>query len=203
MWAIIRGLDPDTHTPPVWRDNSYFWESAYREPDDSDCDKLKALRKELIRRLIVHDLSKYTWREARWFVRENRHLRKLTYGSPEYMEVLKRIQPGIQAHYAANRHHPEWHPHGILSMNLADEIEMICDWAAATRKHDDGNILISITKNQDRFGYRGDSALIDFYQEVARACFTTSEWSKILDGSIMYNLNLLGSDAEKKKASAS
>lgn len=35
---------------------------------------------------------------------------------------------------------------------------MICDWKASTMRHNDGNILTSIDKNQDRFGYSSDMA---------------------------------------------
>jgi len=193
MYAVILGLDPSTHNPLEWRVTDYFWSCLHRDGGRGDIDELKRMRKELWYRLFVHDLSKYTWKEARWFVKENWRLRKLTYGSPEYKEVLERIKPGIQAHYKANRHHPEWHEKGLKGMTLIDEIEMICDWAAATRKHNDGNILVSIAKNAERFGYKGDEDRIDFYEKLARSCFTTPEWSKIRDGQIMYNLSLIGS----------
>ncbi len=38
-------------------------------------------------------------------------------------------------------------------MNLLQLTEMLCDWIAATRRHSDGDIHGSITKNRDRFGY--------------------------------------------------
>lgn len=192
MYAAIKGLDPRTPNPPEWRVTGYFWDCALRDGDGHETEELERMKKELWKRLWIHDLSKYTWKEARWFVKENWRLRKLTYGSPEYKAAIDRIRPGIQAHYEANRHHPEWHENGLLGMSLIDEIEMICDWAAATRKHDDGNILISIEKNAERFGYEGDKARIDFYEKLARTCFTTHEWSKILDGSILHHLSLVG-----------
>ena len=42
--------------------------------------------------------------------------------------------------------------------DLIDLIEMVCDWEASTLRHNDGNILTSIDKNQDRFGYSSDMA---------------------------------------------
>lgn len=42
---------------------------------------------------------------------------------------------------------------GILGMSLLDLIEMLCDWKAATLRHDDGDIRKSIEINQKRFGY--------------------------------------------------
>lgn len=41
---------------------------------------------------------------------------------------------------------------GIEGMDLLDLVEMFCDWKAASERHNDGNILTSITKNADRFG---------------------------------------------------
>ena len=38
-------------------------------------------------------------------------------------------------------------------MSIIDEIEMICDWIAASKKHNDGDPLKSIEINADRFGY--------------------------------------------------
>lgn len=42
---------------------------------------------------------------------------------------------------------------GISGMNLIDLIEMLCDWKAATIRHNDGDIRKSIAINQKRFGY--------------------------------------------------
>ena len=45
-------------------------------------------------------------------------------------------------------------PHNMLAtMSLLDLLEMICDWKAATARHNDGDILKSIEINQKRFGY--------------------------------------------------
>lgn len=46
--------------------------------------------------------------------------------------------------------------YGIHGMNLIDMIEMLMDWAAATKRHDDGDILKSIEINQKRFGYTNE-----------------------------------------------
>lgn len=42
---------------------------------------------------------------------------------------------------------------GLHGMSLLDLIEMLCDWKAATLRHDDGDIRRSIEINQKRFGY--------------------------------------------------
>ncbi len=49
----------------------------------------------------------------------------------------------------------------IQSMNLVDLIEMICDWFAATKRHDTGDLMKSIRLNQDRFCY-GDELKVIF-----------------------------------------
>lgn len=41
----------------------------------------------------------------------------------------------------------------IRGMNLISLLEMLCDWKAATLRHNDGDILKSIEINQRRFGY--------------------------------------------------
>ena len=40
-------------------------------------------------------------------------------------------------------------------MNLIDLIEMLCDWKAATLRHEDGDIIKSIEINSKRFDYGG------------------------------------------------
>lgn len=42
---------------------------------------------------------------------------------------------------------------GLHGMSLLDLIEMLCDWKAATLRHDNGDIRKSININQKRFGY--------------------------------------------------
>ena len=107
---------------------------------------------ELMRRAVNHDASKWSAEEWESFARETPTLKGLTYGSPEYKAALERLGPALQAHYKANRHHPEFHGEaGVDGMNILDLMEMICDWKAATERHADGNIESSITKNTDRF----------------------------------------------------
>lgn len=55
---------------------------------------------------------------------------------------------------AAALHEREtFEPGGIHAMNLIQLLEMLCDWIAATRRHDDGDIHASIEKNAARFHY--------------------------------------------------
>jgi len=108
----------------------------------------------------VHDQSKLRPPEKEAFDIATPKLKGLTYGSPEYMAALKDLGLALDHHYKNNRHHPEhyvvdgiW---GIWGMDLVDLTEMICDWLAASERHEDGDIIASIEANQKRFGYSDD-----------------------------------------------
>ncbi len=107
----------------------------------------------LSKRAINHDDSKLEDFEVDTFTEYTPKLANSTYGSEEYKQFLKEMKPALDHHYAHNRHHPEYFTNGIKSMDLVDLIEMLCDWKAATLKHDNGDILKSIEMNQDRFQY--------------------------------------------------
>ena len=49
---------------------------------------------------------------------------------------------------------------GIRGMSLLDLTEMLCDWKAATMRHNDGDLARSININQQRFGYSDEMRLI-------------------------------------------
>lgn len=107
----------------------------------------------LLNRQEVHDRSKLQSPEAEVFEEFTPKLAASTYGSPEYEEFRRAMKPALDHHYARNPHHPEHHLAGVKGMSLLDLLEMICDWKAATLRHNDGNILFSIENNQKRFGY--------------------------------------------------
>lgn len=48
----------------------------------------------------------------------------------------------------------------ISQMTLLDLTEMLCDWLAASERHDDGDIFKSIELNQKRFGYSDEMKAI-------------------------------------------
>lgn len=62
----------------------------------------------LVERGLNHDKSKLEEPEASIFERETPKLRGLTYGSPEYIEGVKKLGVALEHHYANNRHHPEF-----------------------------------------------------------------------------------------------
>ena len=114
---------------------------------------LNSVIKQLIDRTTIHDNSKLESPEVEIFTKYTPKLARTTYGSDEYNEYLKEMGVALEHHYNNNRHHPEYHIDGVRDMNLVDIVEMICDWKAATLRHDDGDILESIELNQKRFGY--------------------------------------------------
>jgi len=128
---------------------------------DSKGDTLDHIRKvqrhigEMIRHLLVraqvHDESKLMPPEKPYFDEWTPKLSGVTYGSDEYRDMLKQMKPAIDHHYSVNRHHSEYHTHGISDMTLIDFMEMLCDWKAATERHSDGNIMRSLEINSGRF----------------------------------------------------
>lgn len=107
----------------------------------------------LFKRAIIHDLSKYSKYEAPYFIKVLPRLRGMTYGSEEYKKCLSEIKPAIEHHQKNNNHHPESNENLINGMSLLDVVEMFYDWKAATKRHNDGNILNSIEINAKRFNY--------------------------------------------------
>lgn len=107
--------------------------------------------KEFVDRASNHDQTKLESPEVEAFEIYTPKLRGLTYGSEEYKQCLRNMKPAIEHHNANNSHHPEHYPNGIDGMNLFDLLEMMCDWKAATLRHNDGNIYRSLELNKDRF----------------------------------------------------
>jgi len=128
---------------------------------DSTAETLKHIRKvqqnlgkiarSLLNRGEIHDESKLGPEEKPYFDEYTPKLSGLTYGSQEYRDTLKKIKPAIKHHQENNSHHPEHYKDGIDGMNLMDVIEMLCDWKAATERHNDGDIQQSFEVNRDRF----------------------------------------------------
>lgn len=111
-------------------------------------------------RSVEHDMSKLVEPEVSIFNEYTPKLKNCTYGSDEYKSFLKEMQIALDHHYYVNRHHPEHFENIVDSgqskdliscMNLVDIVEMLCDWKAATLRHEDGDILKSIEINKKRF----------------------------------------------------
>ena len=114
---------------------------------------IRFITDKLTTRGVEHDRLKLESPEVEIFTEYTPMLATATYGSDEYNQSLKEMNVALQHHYAHYRHHPEHFERGINDMNLIDIVEMICDWKAASMRHNDGNLLKSIEINARRFGY--------------------------------------------------
>lgn len=121
---------------------------------------LDMVSERLHERGLKHDLSKLESPEMEVFAEFTPRLAGTTYGSQMYQDYLKAMGPALEHHYAHNRHHPEhfkpeadatFRASPVNCMNLIDVMEMVCDWAAAVMRHDDGNLERSIDINSERF----------------------------------------------------
>lgn len=114
---------------------------------------IRLVTDKLTTRGVEHDRLKLESPEVEIFAEYTPKLAKSTYGSEEYNNFLKEMNVALEHRYANYRHHPEHFSKGVNDMNLIDIVEMLCDWKAATLRHNDGNLLKSIEVNAKRFGY--------------------------------------------------
>lgn len=114
---------------------------------------------------INHDKSKLESPEAEIFASVNENLKNLTYGSDEYNENLKALEPALEHHRAKNRHHFEHHPNGVMDMNLIDLMEVMADWKASTYRQHNGNLLQTIDFNAEKYGL--DAQLMQILKNTA------------------------------------
>jgi hypothetical protein len=126
--------------------NSYTWEHI-----DLVTRLLVRMQCEIGKRIVTHDRSKLQPPEVSVFTEYTPKLATSTYGSEEYKQMLKEMKPALDFHYSHNRHHPEHFEDGVEGMNLIDLLELICDWKAASCRHNDGSIWRSIEINTQRF----------------------------------------------------
>ena len=125
--------------------------------------------KDLVDRSINHDASKLETPELEIFGEYTPELSKTEYGSPEYTELLNKVKPAIEHHYANNRHHPEHWPDGVNDMTLLDLVEMLADWKSATERNKNGNIRKSIEINAKR--YKISPQLQQIFENTVRELF--------------------------------
>jgi hypothetical protein len=106
----------------------------------------------LLKRGIIHDLSKFGNSEFSILADNITLFRKLPYATIEYEEYLKKIKVATDHHYKYNSHHFQYYDN-IEQMGYMDLIELLCDWKAATKKYKGDNILQSIKYNKTKFNY--------------------------------------------------
>lgn len=132
---------------------------------------LHKVARELMDRSEQHDQSKLEDPEVAAFTEFTPKLATCTYGSEEYNTFLKDMKPALEHHYGQNRHHPEHFKNGVEDMNLVDFIEMLCDWKAASERHNDGNIRKSIELNANRFNI--SPQMVKILENTADLLFTS------------------------------
>lgn len=106
---------------------------------------------ELDKRAQEHDASKFQEPERSIYAANLPKLGKTVYGSPEYKALMEESRVAIDHHYSKNRHHAEHWPNGVDDMDLIDIVEMLSDWAAASKRNKNGNIHRSIAVNTERY----------------------------------------------------
>lgn len=107
-------------------------------------------------RAFQHDRSKLEAPEKAFFDEYTPKLKEIEYGSPEYNDCLNGMSEALVHHYEVNDHHPEHFDGGIHDMDLIQLIEMLCDWKAATLRHENGDLGRSIAQNAKRFDMSED-----------------------------------------------
>lgn len=140
------------------------------EPIDSTVDTLKHSRRvdQLLLQMIaaiqgrvtLHDASKLEDPEKAIFDEYGPKLKTSTYGSDEYKGFLSEMKVALDHHYASNRHHPEHFENGVDGMTLVDLVEMLADWKAASERHADGDLAVSLGIQKTRFGLSDQLASI-------------------------------------------
>ena len=107
----------------------------------------------LMKRALVHDLSKYSKEEAPYFAAAA-NTKDVVYGSEQYkLDVEINLKPALNHHYKLNSHHPQHHDKGVKEMQPMDLIEMLVDWKASTLRNKNGDIKKSLEHNRKRYGY--------------------------------------------------
>jgi hypothetical protein len=103
----------------------------------------------LHKRAQAHDASKLQEPELSGYASLHTQMKATAapYGSPEYRAIVEAHRPTVAHHYAANSHHPEHYPGGILGMSLLDVVEMLADWKAAGEREPGGSLGRSIEMN--------------------------------------------------------
>lgn len=109
---------------------------------------------------IDHDRSKLYGIEKELFDKHTPFPKHITYGSDEYKQQLLALKPALDNHYKENSHHPEHYTNGIAGMDLFDVLEMLIDWCAYSKRHEDGNVFNSLVINTKRFGIEPQLASI-------------------------------------------
>ena len=115
---------------------------------------------QIINRGHAHDASKLVEPELSGFAALKVRLADVEYGTPAYRQALADAREVVQHHYRVSDHHPDHFPNGIRDMNLLQILEMVADWASASKRTKDGSIWKSLEVNRDRFNLSSDLVMV-------------------------------------------
>lgn len=110
-----------------------------------------------------HDASKLIEPEYSFYMKLNKALKPIKYGSPEYKDIMQ--HPMVSHHQKNNSHHPEYYDNGVNGMNLIDVVNMLADWKAASMRSDTP-FIEGLKKNKERFGI--DNQLYDILENTVK-----------------------------------
>lgn len=111
----------------------------------------------LLERFCRHDESKLHDPEIDKFAKLiSKPIASYPYMGEAYKKALAELGEALTHHYEHNRHHPEYHKHGVKDMNILDLVEMLLDWKAAGLRTTNGDLFDSINMNRDRFNIPDD-----------------------------------------------
>jgi len=106
--------------------------------------------KALIIRGIKHDNSKFSKEEFEYVYILSTSGKKVKFGSKKYYKLVDSIMSAKMAHANKNSHHPEFYNNDIYKMSYLEILEMLSDWAAAT-KRSGGNLKNSLKINKKKY----------------------------------------------------
>ena len=121
------------------------YEQATREHIQHVIDNMNEVTQNLQERAKNHDKSKLEPPEINDYQESAESLvNPEPYGTEAYEQTRQTISPALEHHYRVNSHHPEHYEGGVMDMTLLDMLEMLCDWKAASLRHEDNTFANSM-----------------------------------------------------------
>lgn len=127
-------------------------ENYIRKHRNNVASRINKIIKELFRRAEEHDKSKLQEPELSGWKEMDKEPR-YPYGTPEYFDKMRRYQWVFDAHYKANRHHPEHWQGFFIEMDLLDFLEMILDWVSYKEDITINEMYKIVSENCERFEF--------------------------------------------------
>ena len=132
-------------------------EETHRHIDDVQIYMQRCIDK-LHQNSKIHDLTKFGEEELTPLMNLYAHHEKngvSKFGTEEYKKDMKtHLSSMIKHHHQENTHHPEHFEAGVKGMNLMQVLEMVCDWASASKRSGGG--IVNLNDTQKRFCFSDD-----------------------------------------------